>query len=111
MEYYFGQITPTNKLGQLNFQKYDYFVPVINGKVRDVYQITFSSIRKRKDLPNTGNKPIDPADVRIVLKLSNPSYLSGKHQFIKMLPKLFPPRRWTFREFTSVSELMSFAII
>ena len=111
VEYYFGQITPTNKLGQLNFQKYDYFVPVINGKVRDVYQITFSSIRKRKDLPNTGNKPIDPADVRIVLKLSNPSYLSGKHQFIKMLPKLFPPRRWTFREFTSVSELMSFAII
>ena len=110
VEYYFGQITPTNKLGTLNFQKYDYFVPVINGMVRDVYQITFSSIRRRKDIPQTSNKPIDPADVRIVLKLANPSYLSGKHQFIKMQSSLFPPRRWTFREFTTVTELMSFAV-
>lgn len=111
VEYYFGQITPSNKLGALNFQKYDYFVPVMNGMVRDVYQITFSSIRRRKDIPQASNKPIDPADVRIVLKLSNPSYLSGKHQFIKMQSGLFPPRRWAFREFTSVSELMNFAIL
>ena len=111
MEYYFGQITPSNKLGALNFQKYDYFVPVMNGMVRDVYQITFSSIRRRKDIPQASNKPIDPADVRIVLKLVNPSYLSGKHQFIKMQTGLFPPRRWAFHEFTSVSELMSFALL
>ena len=57
------------------------------------------------------DKPIDPADVRIVLKLVNPSYLSGKHQFIKMQTGLFPPRRWAFHEFTSVSELMSFALL
>lgn len=108
VEYYFGQITPTNKLGALNFQKYDYFVPVINGKVRDVYQITFSSIRNRKDLPQIDNKPVNPADVRIVLKLTNPTYLSGKHQFVRLRRSVFPPRRWGFKEFASVSELLSY---
>ncbi len=109
VEYYFGRITPSNKLGALNFQKYDYFVPVINGRIRDVYQISFSSIRRRKDIPEASKMPIDPADVRIVLRLINPSYLSGKHQYIKMKAGLFPSRRWTFKEFTSIAELMSFA--
>lgn len=110
IEYYFGKITPSNRLSQLNFQKYDYFVPIINGQIRDIYQIAFSSIRYRKDLPHPDNKLIADDDVRIVMKLVKPSYLVGNKRFIQLQPKLFPPRRWGFREFVSVRELLSYVV-
>ncbi|WP_300813652.1 restriction endonuclease-like protein [uncultured Bacteroides sp.] len=109
IEYYFGKITLSNQLSKLNFQKYDYFVPVIKGKIRDIYLIEHSSIRYRKELPRLNNRPIADDDVRIVLKLVKPSYLVGSKQFVSLHPNLFPPRRWGFREFVSVRELLGYA--
>lgn len=110
IEYYFGKITPSNKLGLLNFQKYDYFVPVIKGQIRDIYQIDFCSVMYRKDLPHREGKQIADDDVRIVMKLVKPSYLIGSKQFVPLKSVLFPPRHWRFREFTSVRELLSFTV-
>lgn len=110
IEYYFGKITPSNKLGLLNFQKYDYFVPVIKGQIRDIYQIDFCSVMYRKDLPHREGKQIADDDVRIVMKLVKPSYLIGSKQFVPLKSVLFPPRHWGFREFTSVRELLSFTV-
>lgn len=110
IEYYFGKITPHNKLGQLNFQKYDYFVPVIKGQIRDIYQIDFCTVMYRKDLPHADNTVIADDDIRIVMKLVKPSYLIGSKQFASLKSTLFPHRRWGFQEFTSVRELLSFII-
>lgn len=108
IEYYFGKITPSNKLGQLNFQKYDYFVPVIKGQIRDIYRIDFCSVMYRKDLPHREEKQIADDDVRIVMKLVKPSYLIGSKQFVPLKSALSSPRRWGFHEFASVRELLSF---
>ena len=110
IEYYFGKITASNKLSQLNFQKYDFFVPVIRGQIRDIYQIAFSSIRYRKDLPHIHNKTIAEDDVRVVMKLVKPSYLVGNKKFISLQSSLFPPRRWGFKEFVSVRELLNYTL-
>lgn len=110
IEYYFGKITASNKLSQLNFQKYDFFVPVIRGQIRDIYQIAFSSIRYRKDLPHIHDKTIAEDDVRVVMKLVKPSYLVGNKKFISLQSSLFPPRRWGFKEFVSVRELLNYTI-
>lgn len=110
IEYYFGKVTPFNKLGQLNFQKYDYFVPVIKGRIRDIYQIGFCSVMYRKDLPHPKGQMVADDDVRIVMKLVKPSYLIGNKQFTPLKSALFPPRRWGFQEFASVRELLSFVV-
>lgn len=106
INYYFGKIMPFNSLSKLNFQKYDYFVPVIKGQIRDIYQIDFCNVEYRKNLPNQGNKQIDNDDVRIVMRLVKPSYLIGAKCFEPLEASLFPPRRWGFREFSSVKELL-----
>lgn len=116
IEYYFGEIRKNNKLSLLNFQKYDYFVPVmeyrINGqnefRIRDIYRIDFANVVYRKDLPNPENKSISNDDVRIVMRLVKPSYVMGNKSFVTLDSKIFPPRRWGYREFKSLRDLMRF---
>lgn len=108
VEYYFGKITPSNKLNQLNFQKYDYFVPVIKGRIRDMYQIDFCNVRYRKDLPHSSNDQIAADDIRIVMKLVKPSFIVGSKKFVPLKSNLFPARHWGYHEFRSVRELLTF---
>lgn len=105
--YYFGKIAPGNRLSELDLRKYDYFVPVIKGQIRDIYQIDFCNVEYRKNLPNPESKQIDNDDVRVVMRLVKPSYLIGAKRFERLEPSLFPSRKWGFREFASVKDLLA----
>lgn len=110
IHYYFGEIKMGGVYEKLNFQKYDYFVPVIDGKIRDVYRIAYSSVRHRNDIPDVKKKEsTSPFDFRIYMKLISPSYLTGTKQLLPIQMtnidyKLF------FKEYNSIADVVKLVI-
>lgn len=106
IHYYFGKIKMGGVYEQLNFQKYDYFVPVIEGKIRDIYRIAYSSVRHRNDIPGIEVKnDTASSDFRVYMKLTSPSYLTGTKQLLPIqLSNL--DYRFFFKEYDSVAEII-----
>ncbi len=106
IHYYFGKIKMGGVYEHLNFQKYDYFVPIIEGKIRDMYRIEYASIRHRNDIPGIKTKEnISPTDFRVYMKLTSPSYLTGVKQFVPIRYSNIDYKLF-FKEYDSITEVI-----
>lgn len=106
IHYYFGKIKMGGVYEHLNFQKYDYFVPVIEGKIRDIYRIDYASVRHRNDIPGIETKEgTDSSDFRVYMKLTAPSYLTGTKLFLPIKLSKIDFKRF-FKEYDSVTKVI-----
>lgn len=106
IHYHFGKIKMGGIYEQLNFQKYDYFVPVIDGKIRDIYRIEYASVRHRNDIPGIEVKnDTDSSDFRVYMKLASPSYLTGTKK-LSPIPMSKIDFKLYFKEYDSVTEVI-----
>ena len=107
IHYYFGKIKMGGVYEHLNFQKYDYFIPVIEGKIRDVYRIEYASVRHRNDIPGIEPKEnVDLSDFRIYMKLTSPSYLTGAKRLIPIRHSRIDYKCF-FKEYNSITEVIN----
>lgn len=106
IHYHFGQIKMGGVYEKLNFQKYDYFVPVIEGKIRDIYRIEYASVRHRNDIPGINIKDdTAPSDFRVYMKLVSPSYLTGTKKLLPIPMSKIDFKRY-YKEYNSVTEVI-----
>ena len=107
IHYYFGKIKMGGVYEHLNFQKYDYFIPVIEGKIRDVYRIEYASVRHRNDIPGIEPKEnVDLSDFRIYMKLTSPSYLTVAKRLIPIRHSRIDYKCF-FKEYNSITEVIN----